>query len=157
MSYESRQNKPYGAETSEKEKKRKEDYQYTDIRIRTTKTFPNRFQIYVPTSFLQPFLKGLGAFKVHGQSASKNIVQFVVRYGEVHGRGNPQLLMETFVNPEAPSPMHVFCMNLAGVINDGRIYCRKAGESARTGGGAWIQGLRCYSCKDNQLRKGAKR
>jgi hypothetical protein len=128
-------------------KRRKENYPYTDIRIRTGKVFPNRFQVYVPTGLLEAFNKGLQAFRIHGQSASRSICGFVIRYGQVHGKGNPQLLMETFAKPDAPSPIRVLCWNnLAGATNEGQVYCRKHG-------GTWTQGIKCYTCPDNQLRK----
>lgn len=146
--------------STREERKKERDYTYTHTRIPTTtnrsskavptttkKVFPNRFHLYIPTNLLVPFQKGLEAFKIHGQSASKNIVDFVVRFGQVHGRGNPQLLMETFVSLDAPSPMRVLCWShLAGATSDGQVYCRKYG-------GIWIQGIRCYSCPDNQLRR----
>jgi hypothetical protein len=138
------------AKSSEQEKKRKEDYTYTYMRIRshkTNKAFPNRFDLYIPSELLEPFKKGLDAFRIHGGSASKKICEFVIRYGEVHGKGNPQLVMETFTNADAPSPVRVLCWsNLAGVTNEGKVYCRKHG-------GTWIQGVKCYSCPNNQLRK----
>ena len=133
-----------------REKKRKEDYTYTYIRIqpnKTNKVFPNRFAVYVPSALLEPFKKGVEALKIHGFSVSQKVVETVVRYGEVHSRGNPQLLMETFAKPDAPSPVRVLCyLHLAGVTNEGKVYCRRYG-------GAWIQGITCYSCPQNELRK----
>jgi hypothetical protein len=134
--------------TAEKERK-KEDYPYTDIRIRTNKTnktFPNRFQIYVPTILLESFKGGLAAFKLHGHSASKEVVHFVVRYGEVHGGGNPQLTLPPYSDPLAKSPMRVLCAFLNGATTEGRVHCTKYG-------GSWVMGVKCYGCSSNQLRK----
>lgn len=134
---------------SEREKRREEDCTYTYIRIHTKKTFPNHFTFYIPTALLEPFKKGLEAFEIHGNSASQKICEFVVRYGEMHGRGNPQLLMETFVDPSAPGPMKVVCSQIRGARSDGHILC----EEPLPSGLLWKQGYRCYSCKKNQWRK----
>ena len=60
---------------------------------------------------------------------------------------NPQPMITTYMDPLAPSPMRVLCWSgLAGATSEGQIYCRKHG-------GLWIQGIRCYSCENNVLRK----
>jgi len=70
----------------------------------------------------------------------------MAEYNIRHGLGNPQILITTYMSPQAPSPMRVVCWsNLAGATSDGKVYCRKYG--------GWIQAIKCYSCSDNQLKK----
>ena len=85
--------------------------------------------------------------KAEGLSLSHLGEKAVIEYVRHHGLGNPQLPLTPYMDPKAPSPVRVFCsLHLAGVTNEGQIYCRKYG-------GAWIPGIRCYSCSENQLRK----
>jgi len=87
--------------------------------------------------------------KVEGLSLSHLGEKAVIEYVRRHNLGNPQLHLTTYMDPLAPSPMRVLCWSsLAGATSDGQIYCRKHG--------GWIQGIRCYSCPNNQLRKKKK-
>lgn len=84
---------------------------------------------------------------------SRVFVKAMAEYNLRHEEGNPQLKIATYLPNAEKSPMRVLCWSLAGATTEGKVYCRKAGQSVRTAGGAWIPGVRCYSCKDNQLRK----
>lgn len=71
----------------------------------------------------------------------------VIEYVHRHHLGNPQLPLTPYMDPQAPSPVRVLCyVHLAGVTNEGKVYCRKHGR-------AWISAITCYSCSDNELRK----
>jgi len=77
---------------------------------------------------------------------SEVLLRAMAEYNLRHNHGNPQFLLTTYLDPQAPSPMRVVCWsNLAGATSDGKVYCRKYG--------GWIQAIKCYSCSNNQLKK----
>ena len=77
---------------------------------------------------------------------SKVLMNAVKEYNRRHGEGNPQLKIATYLDSAVSSPMRVLCwLHFAGATSDGKIYCRLSQ--------AWIQGLRCYTCRNNELRK----
>lgn len=81
------------------------------------------------------------------RSFSRVLVKAIGEYNKRHCEGNPQLKIASYLPDAKKSPMRVLCWSgLAGATSDGKIYCRKQG-------GLWIQGIRCYSCPNNQLRK----
>jgi len=82
-----------------------------------------------------------------GWSFSKLTYEALLEYLEKHGEGNPQLKIASYLPNAQKSPMRVLCWSgLAGATSDGQVYCRKHG-------GIWIQGIRCYACPNNELRK----
>ena len=77
---------------------------------------------------------------------SQVLVKAMEEYNKRHGIGNPQLLITHYAKPEEPQPLRVLCIYCQGALTDGRVFCQKAG-------GMWVPGVKCYSCKNNQLRK----
>ena len=77
-----------------------------------------------------------------GESASSKIEGWVQHYVMLHKRGNPQLMIETFL-PEKAEP-RVLCSWLDG-LRQGEVHCRKKG--------VWLDAKNCYSCKLNRLRR----
>lgn len=106
--------------------------------------FGNKVSLYVESEIWEKF-KELARRELI--SASKLSEIAVAEYVKNHREPNPQLSLSPYILSDAPSPVRVLCWgNLAGVTNEGKVYCR-------LGGGAWIQGIACYSCKHNELRK----
>jgi len=64
------------------------------------------------------------------------------QYVQLHRKGNPQLMIETFL-PKRAKPM-VRCLYLEG-SKEGEVLCRKKGM--------WIDANRCYGCGNNRLTK----
>ncbi|MCJ7423588.1 hypothetical protein MUP01_04880 [Candidatus Bathyarchaeota archaeon] len=76
---------------------------------------------------------------------SQVLLKALEEYSHRHEEGNPQLKLTPYIDQQAQNPMRVLCIELDGALSDGRLHCRRAGM--------WIQGIRCYSCKYNRLRK----
>jgi hypothetical protein len=76
---------------------------------------------------------------------SSKLEAFMLHYNQAHSLGNPQLTISVYAKPEEPQPMRVLCLFIDGALSDGHIHCRRRG--------AWVGGVRCYSCDKNQLRK----
>jgi hypothetical protein len=76
---------------------------------------------------------------------SETILKALEEYNRKNDAGNPQHKLTPYIDETAESPMHVLCRDLDGAISDGRVHCKRAGM--------WIQGIRCYSCKSNRLKK----
>jgi len=74
-----------------------------------------------------------------GEAASYKIEKWIQHYVQMYRLGNPQILLETFLEPAAPSPVKVACNYIRGAGSDGAVYCTK------DSGGLWIQGLKCYN------------
>jgi hypothetical protein len=74
------------------------------------------------------------------------LVKAMAEYNQRHGSGNPQTHLTTFLDSLAVGPMKVLCNYLRGATSEGRVFCQKKGPM-------WIQGVNCYSCSNNQLRK----
>ena len=77
---------------------------------------------------------------------SQVLIKAMQEYNKRHGIGNPQLLITHYAKPEEPQPLRVLCIYCQGALTDGRVFCQKAG-------GMWVPGVKCYSCKNNQLRR----
>jgi len=84
--------------------------------------------------------------KQEGTSVSEEIVKAIEEHVKKHGRGNPQLLITHYVKPDEPQPLRVICSFCQGALTDGRVWCLRAGP-------AWIPGVKCYSCRNNRLRR----
>ena len=67
---------------------------------------------------------------------------WVRHYVQLHKKGNPQLMIETFL-PHRAKPL-VLCNFLDG-SKEGEVHCRYKG--------LWIDAKECYSCEKNRLRK----
>ena len=76
---------------------------------------------------------------------SETILKALEEYNHKHEAGNPQHKLTPYIDENAESPTRVLCLDLDGSLSDGRLHCRRAGM--------WIQGIRCFSCKHNRLRK----
>jgi hypothetical protein len=88
------------------------------------------------------------------------IVQALKEFNIRHGRGNPQLKIAHYIEVE-PSPNNVFCHYLHGRDHDGKVFCSnpKVVKNPVVYGnidGEWVNGVTCYSCKFNKLRRGDK-
>ena len=137
------------SQTTDAEKKRKEKENVvttcSNYKVSTSLyVFGRKISLRINKQVLDKFHE---IARLEGLSASKLAEHALTEYGLRHGKGNPQLPLTPYVDARAPSPVQVLCyLHLAGVTNEGQIYCRKHG-------GAWIPGIRCYSCNDNQFRK----
>ena len=108
-----------------------------------TSTAPKkRTCFHIEEATLNSFLE---VCKREGEVASHKIEKFMLHYNQAHSRGNPQLTMVSYVDPESPQPMRVLCAYCDGAVSDGKIHCKRAGM--------WVPGVQCYSCDRNQLRK----
>lgn len=76
---------------------------------------------------------------------SGKLEEFMKRYNMAHSAGNPQLTIAAYARPETQQPMRVLCLFIDGALSDGQVHCKRAG--------AWVPGVRCYSCEKNLLRK----
>ena len=148
------------AEASQREEKRREcsttcsttnNKQQTRSFVTSIILFGQKVSVRVYPQLWEDFKR---VAKTEGLTLSHLGEKAVIEYVHRHQLGNPQLPLTPYMDPLAPNPVRVLCYtHLAGVTNEGKVYCRKAGQSSRTGGGAWISGICCYSCKENQLRK----
>jgi hypothetical protein len=91
-------------------------------------------------------------------SASRKIEEFMLEYVQKHKAGNPQLSLTSYVKPEGLGPNHVLCHYVKGRRNDGHVFCsnlKTIKNPIIEGGitGEWLNGVACYSCKFNKLRK----
>ena len=91
---------------------------------------------------------------------SSMIQELIINHVKAHERGNAQLKLLNYVDPDAPSPHHVLCFSCKGVTREGKIFCTnpkivKSYEMTveKRLRGKWISGIQCYSCKFNRLRK----
>jgi hypothetical protein len=133
----------------EKDRKKESVIQYSN-----TIQEPNHLlRKLVTFSVIPEDLDTLTSFKTIAkrEAGSKGFSQTVIKamkeYNERHDEGNPQLKIASYLPTAQKSPIKVLCWsNLAGATSDGKVYCR-------LGGGGWIQGIACYSCRNNQLRK----
>ena len=80
-----------------------------------------------------------------GEVASHKVEKFMMHYNQAHSNGNPQLRISVYAKPEEPSPMRVLCDFIRGATSEGLVNCRRKAT--------WVQGVACYSCEKNQLRK----
>jgi len=107
--------------------------------IVTFSVAPRFFQLW--ENFLKIVKREAGS-----RGRSEVFTKMLDEYVRRHGAGNPQPQLTTYMDPSASSPMRVLCWSgLAGATSEGQVYCRRAG--------LWIQGIRCYSCENNVLRK----
>jgi hypothetical protein len=76
------------------------------------------------------------------------LVKAMAEYNQRHEEGNPQLKIASYLPTVSQSPMRVICWRfLKGATKDGQVLCSLSGE------GRWINGISCFSCRNNQLRK----
>jgi len=80
-----------------------------------------------------------------GVSASNKVDDFLNAYNQAHRVGNPQLLIENYVDVDKPKPVRVLCPWLDGALTSGEVHCRKKQN--------WVSSIECYSCKYNRLKK----
>jgi hypothetical protein len=93
-----------------------------------------------------------------GVSVSKKLEEYMLEYVARHKAGNPQLSLTPYVKPESSGPNHVLCNYLRGRRNDGHVFCsnpKMVKETIVEGKilGQWLNGVTCYGCKFNRLRK----
>jgi len=101
-----------------------------------------RTNIYITTSTFKQFKK---ICRREGVKISGKLEDFMQHYNQAHTPGNPQLTIAVYAKPKEPQPMRVLCLFIDGALSDGQVHCKRAG--------AWIPGVRCYSCEKNLLRK----
>ena len=101
-----------------------------------------RGNIYVLEEVWKEFLK---ICRREGQNASQKLEAFMQVYIQQHKNGNPQLLLTHYVKFEEPQPMRVLCIYCQGALTEGKVFCQKLGM--------WVPGVKCYSCKNNRLRR----
>ena len=79
---------------------------------------------------------------------SRVFVKAMAEYNQRHEEGNPQLKIASYLPTVSQSPMRVICWRfLKGATKDGQVLCNLSGE------GRWKNGISCFSCRNNQLRK----
>lgn len=99
--------------------------------------------IYVLDEVWKEFLK---ICKREGQNASQKLEAFMQAYNQQHKTGNPQLLITHYAKPEEPQPLRVLCLYCQGALTEGKVFCQRTG-------GMWLPSIRCYSCKNNRLKR----
>ncbi len=112
---------------------------HTTIRIVRSFSIPPD-KISVLTKFCEISRRETGS-----RGFSETILKALEEYNRKHEAGNPQHKLTPYIDETAESPTRVLCFDLDGALSDGRLHCKRAGM--------WIQGIRCYSCKHNRLRK----
>ena len=130
----------------------REERKKDDVLNTLLNTSPSTSRLIVSFSiaprFFQLWKRFLEIVKREAGSRGRSEVfaKMLDEYVRRHGAGNPQPQLTTYMDPSASSPMRVLCWSgLAGATSEGQVYCRRAG--------LWIQGIRCYSCENNVLRK----
>jgi len=87
--------------------------------------------------------------KVENLSASKVAEKALIEYFQRHAKPNPQLILSYYIPElEEQQPLRVLCLYCQGALTEGEVFCQKAEM--------WIPSIRCYSCKNNRLRKKPK-
>jgi hypothetical protein len=76
---------------------------------------------------------------------SEVTLKAIEEYVRNHEEGNPQLKLTPYIDSKAASPVSVLCTFIDGARSNGMIHCRHAD--------VWIQGVQCYPCNHNRLRK----
>jgi len=91
---------------------------------------------------------------------STTIVQAMREYVLRHGRGNTAMQLINYCDPTTPSPYTHLCNFSKGARNDGHVFCSnpsivKSHDAFILHGiqGNWLNGVTCYSCTFNKLRK----
>jgi hypothetical protein len=81
---------------------------------------------------------------------SRVFVKAMAEYNQRHEEGNPQLKIASYLPAAVTGPMRVICWRfLKGAMKDGQVLCSQSGV------GRWINGVKCFSCRQNQFRKKA--
>jgi hypothetical protein len=91
---------------------------------------------------------------------STTLVQAMREYVMRHGRGNTAMRLINYCDPSTQSPFTHLCNFSKGARNDGHIFCSnpsivKSHDAFVLHGiqGNWLNGVTCYSCAYNKLRK----
>ena len=108
---------------------------------------PRFFQLW------EKFLK-IAKREAGSRGRSEVFAKMLDEYVRRHDPGNPQTPLTTFMDPLAPGPINVQCNYIRGARSDGLVYH----EVFKNGlwEHEWIQGIKCYSCPKNKLRKKRK-
>jgi len=131
--------------TVEKERKKERSV------LQYSNTVQDKMRKLVTVSIPQEKLDVLRKFRKIAQREagpkgfSCTAVKAWAEYIQRHEEGNPQLKITTYMDASAPSPVRVLCRFLSGAASEGRVHCTRLG--------GWVQGVKCYPCKHNQLRK----
>jgi hypothetical protein len=101
------------------------------------------------------------AKREHGKRGFSQLLQeMIVKYVAIHGSGNNQLKLPAYLDESSPSPNMHLCNYSRGHTNAGKIFCTNPSvipvyDMTLEHGisGKWIQGVTCYGCRHNKLRK----
>ena len=110
----------------------------------------------IPPQFYELWQKFLKVAKREGGSRGRSqvILKALTEYTKRHALGNPDMLLTTYMAALAPGPLNVKCRYIRGARSDGLVLHEVFKDGAWQE--EWIQGIRCYSCKYNKLKKGEK-
>jgi hypothetical protein len=134
--------------TPEKKRKEKETVlQYSNTihsHLRLSKAFsviPEKLSTY------QKFCE-IAKREAGSRGFSEVLLKAMAEYNQRHEEGNPQLKIASYLPSATAGPMRVICWRfLKGAMKDGQVLCSQSGE------GRWINGVKCYSCRQNQFKR----
>jgi len=123
---------------------------------RILKTFNMRFD---DLDILKKFME-VARREAGRRGFSSTIVQAMQEYVMRHGRGNTAMQLINYCDSSTQSPYTHLCNFSKGARNDGHVFCSnpsivKTHEAFILHGiqGNWLNGVTCYSCVYNKLRK----
>jgi hypothetical protein len=101
------------------------------------------------------------AKREHGKRGFSQLLQEIIaKYVAIHGSGNSQLKLPAYLDESSPSPNMHLCNYSRGHTNAGKIFCTNPSvvpvhDMTLEHGinGKWIQGVTCYGCQHNKLKK----
>jgi hypothetical protein len=135
-------------------------YKYNNVNSTSKPTFLKSFYMPFEEADLLTAFTDVARREAGKRGFSTTIVQAMREYVSRHGKGNNQLLIVNYNDPHSPSPCTHLCNFSKGARNDGHIFCSNPGivkshDAVVLHGiqGNWLNGVTCYSCQFNKLRK----
>jgi len=139
-----------------RKERKKEDVLNTLLNKSPTTTMRLIVSFSIALEHIEIWKKFLKVAKREGGSRGRSevIVKALGEYVNRHSLGNPVVPLTVYMGSLAPGPLKVECNFIRGATSDGLVYHEifKEGTWQRE----WVQGIRCYGCKYNKLKKGEK-
>ena len=112
-------------------------------------TIITSFSVHPDDIHILDKFKGIARREAGPRGFSEVLLKAMADYNRKHDAGNPQLKIASYLPNTEKSPLHVLCSFCQGALKEGEVFCQKAGM--------WIQGIKCYSCKNNRLKRADKK
>jgi hypothetical protein len=136
-------------DSSRIEKERKRDVLNTVLNTNTTIRIVRSFSVPPEKVGVLKKFSEIVRREAGPRAFSEGVLSAMEEYNRKHEEGNPQLKIASYLPNTEKSPLHVLCSFCQGALKEGEVFCQKAGM--------WIQGIKCYSCKNNRLKRADKK